>query len=407
MKIKKSIMVVSLLLALVYFLAFFPVTAVQAIEGPEIKIGVAVCITGHGANVGKREAIGAQAAVDVINARGGVDGVPLKLYIEDTASNPQEGVNAVRKLAGDHKVLAIVGPHYSSVGETTFPLGNQLKIIQIAVASSKPGLAAANRPYAFRNTLTEDKVAGAVIREFKKRYGIKKVAIITDIKDAVSRSVGTKVLPPAFKAQGIEVMTGDKPVTFQTNDTQFRAQITKLKAMNPDGIGMGALGPDALNIITEARRQGMKQPFMSTAPIMEGELPEKGGKAVDGTFAGAYWLMDVATKESLDFIKAYQKRNKTMYPGRYTAKPDYYPANAYDAVFMIVEGIKAMCVSNKPEELQMDRDKLMYYMSALRDFKGVASKGFNCVGDGVKDVLVCEAKGGKWVMVSRVPIQMK
>jgi branched-chain amino acid transport system substrate-binding protein len=407
MKIKKSIMVVSLLLALVYFLAFFPVTAVQAIEGPEIKIGVAVCITGHGANVGKREAIGAQAAVDVINARGGVDGVPLKLYIEDTASNPQEGVNAVRKLAGDHKVLAIVGPHYSSVGETTFPLGNQLKIIQIAVASSKPGLAAANRPYAFRNTLTEDKVAGAVIREFKKRYGIKKVAIITDIKDAVSRSVGTKVLPPAFKAQGIEVMTGDKPVTFQTNDTQFRAQITKLKAMNPDGIGMGALGPDALNIITEARRQGMKQPFMSTAPIMEGELPEKGGKAVDGTFAGAYWLMDVATEESLDFIKAYQKRNKTMYPGRYTAKPDYYPANAYDAVFMIVEGIKAMCVSNKAGDLQMDRDKLMYYMSALRDFKGVASKGFNCVGDGVKDVLVCEAKGGKWVMVSRVPIQMK
>ena len=131
----------------------------------------------------------------------------LKLYIEDTASNPQEGVNAVRKLAGDHKVIAIVGPHYSGVGETTFPLGNQLKIVQVAVASSKPGLAKANRPYAFRNTLTEDKIAGAVISAFKKRYNIKNVAIITDIKDAVSKAVGTKVLPPAFKAQGIDVIT--------------------------------------------------------------------------------------------------------------------------------------------------------------------------------------------------------
>ena len=302
----------------------------------------------------------------------------------------------MRKLAGDHKVLAIVGPHYSSMGETTFPLGNRLRVIQIAVASSKPGLAAANRPYAFRNTLTEDKVAGGVIREFKKRYNIKKVAIMTDIKDAVSKSVGTKVLPPAFKAQGIEVMTGDKPVTFQTNDTQFKAQITKLKAMNPDGVGMGALGPDALNIITEARRQGMKQAFMSTAPIMEGELPEKGGKAVEGTFAGAYWLMAVATGESQEFIKAYKKRWKTLYTGPYTEKPDYYPVNAYDAVFMIVEGIKAMCVSNKPGELQMDRDKLMYFMAALRDFKGVASRGFNCVGDGVKDVIVCEIKNARW-----------
>jgi branched-chain amino acid transport system substrate-binding protein len=401
MRRKTSITVTLFVFVLAYVLAIHPVPEAQALEGPEIKIGAAVPITGHGANVGKREAIGAQAAVDVINARGGVNGVPLKLYIEDTASNPQEAVNAVRKLAGDHKVLGIVGPHYSSVGETTFPLGNRLKIIQIAVASSKPGLAAANRPYAFRNTLTEDKVAVAVIGEWKKRYNIKKVAIITDIKDAVSRSVGTKVLPPTYKAQGIEVITGDKPVTFQTNDTQFRAQITKLKAMNPDGVGMGALGPDALNIITEARRQGMKQPFMSTAPIMEGEVPELGGKAVVGTFSGTIWNIDLDTPESKEFVKAYKKRAKTMYTSQYTATPDYYPVNGYDAVFMIVEAIKAMCVSNKPGDLQMDRDKLMYYMAALRDFKGVASRGFNCVGDGIKDVHVFEIKGGHWVPIKK------
>ena len=400
MRRKTSIKMILFLFALVYVLAIHAAPAAQALEGPEIKIGAVCPITGHGANVGKREAIGAQAAVDVINARGGVNGVPLKLYIEDTASNPQDAVNAVRKLAGDHKVLGIVGPHYSSVGETSFPLGNRLRIIQIAVASSKPGLAAANRPYAFRNTLTEDKVAVAVIREWKKRYNIKKVAIITDIKDAVSKSVGTKVLPPAFKAQGIEVMTGDKPVTFQTNDTQFRAQITKLKAMNPDGVGMGALGPDALNIITEARRQGMTQPFMSTAPIMEGEVPELGGKAVVGTFSGTIWNIDLDTPESKEFVKAYKKRAKTMYTSQYTATPDYYPVNGYDAVFMIVEAIKHMCVSNKPGDLQMDQDKLMYYMATLRDFRGVASRGFNCVGDGIKDVHVFEIKGGHWVPIA-------
>ena len=98
----------------------------------------------------------------------GVNGVPLKLIMEDTASNPQEAVNVVRKLVADSKVLAIVGPHYSSEAEATFPLGNQLKIVQICVASSKPGLSAANRPYAFRNTLTEDKIGEAVVRKFKK-----------------------------------------------------------------------------------------------------------------------------------------------------------------------------------------------------------------------------------------------
>ncbi len=373
----------------------------QAIAGKEIRIGAALCITGHGANVGKREAIGAQAAVDVINAEGGVNGVPLKLFIEDTASNPQEAVNVVRKLTADHKVLAIVGPHYSSEAEATFPLGNQLKIVQICVASSKPGLSAANRPYAFRNTLTEDKIGDAVVKAFKKRYNIKKVAIMTDIKDAVSKSVGTVVLPEAFKANGIEVITGTDPVTFQTNDTQFTAQITKLKAMNPDGVGLGALGPDALNIITEARRQGMTQPFMGTAPLMEGEVPQKGGKAVEGTFSGTIWDRSDDSPKSQKFKAAYDKAWQKLYTGEFTKLPDYYAVNAYDAVFMIVEAIKKKGVTNKPEDLEKDRTKIMEYFSTLRTFDGVASKGFNEVGDGIKDVQVYEIKGGMWTAVKQ------
>jgi branched-chain amino acid transport system substrate-binding protein len=397
---RKSLFVMgSLLLALAIAFAIQAPASAQGLAGKEIRIGVAVCTTGTGANVGKREAIGAQAAADVINAAGGVNGLPVKLFIEDTASNPQEAVNVVRKLTGDQKVLAIVGPHYSSEAEATFPLGNQLKIVQICVASSKPGLSAANRPYAFRNTLTEDKIGEAVVKAFKKRYNVKKAAIVADIKDAVSKSVGTDVLPSAFKANGIEVITGTDPVTFQTNDTQFTAQITKLKSMNPDGVGLGALGPDALNIITEARRQGMAQPFMGTAPLMEGEVPQKGGKAVEGTFSGTIWDRSDSSPKSQKFVAAYEKAWNSLYTGEFTKFPDYYAVNAYDAVFMIVDGIKKRGVTNKPEELEKDRAKIMESMASLNDFDGVASKGFDKVGDGVKDVQVYEIKGGAWVQV--------
>jgi branched-chain amino acid transport system substrate-binding protein len=387
--------------SLVSFVAamLIPAASSAQVAGPEIRIGAAFCISGTGANVGKREAIGAQAAVDVINAAGGVNKVPLKLYIEDTASNPQEAVNVVRKLTSDSKVLAIVGPHYSGEAEATFPLGNQLKIVQICVASSKPGVSAANRPYAFRNTLTEDKIADAVVKKFKQRYNIKKVAIMTDIKDAVSKSVGTGVLPEAYKANGIEIITGNDPITFQTNDTQFTAQVTKLKAMNPDGVGLGALGPDALNIITEARRQGMTQFFMSTAPLMEGEVPQKGGKAVEGTFSGTVWDRSDDSPKSKQFVAAYAKAQQTLYSGEFTKIPDYYAANAYDAVFMIVEALQKKNATNKPADLAADRTKIMEYFTTLTDFKGVCSRGFDKVGDGVKDVQVYEIKAGAWVQV--------
>lgn len=56
-----------------------------------------VPVTGPAADVGKREAIGVQAAVDVINGKGGADGKPLKLYFADEGSNPQEAISAVRQ----------------------------------------------------------------------------------------------------------------------------------------------------------------------------------------------------------------------------------------------------------------------------------------------------------------------
>lgn len=370
--------------------------AAQKIAGSEVKIGVVVPVTGQAADVGKREAIGAQAAADVINAKGGVGGVPIKLYFADEGTNPQESISAVRKVAGDDNVLAIVGPHYSGTAEATFPLGNRLKIVQVAVASAKPGVAKANRPYAFRNTLTSDIEAAAVVKAAKQRYNLKRVAIISDTKDAVARALGMGVLPAVLAANGIEVITGKDPVTFQNGDAQFTAQVTRLKALNPDAIGLGALGPDALNIILEARKQGMTQPFLGAAPLMEGNLPERGGKAVDGTFAGSIWDVSLDDPRSKELKAAYAVRAKTMYPGAFTQTPDYYVANAYDALFMIVEAMQKTGVQNRKETLEADRDRIKDYFSKLRDFKGVASKGFNEDGDGLKDVLVMEARDGHW-----------
>lgn len=360
------------------------------------RIGLAVPVTGGGADAGKREAIGAHAAVNAINDAGGIGGNMIELFFGDTGSNPQDAVNAVRKLAGDDKVLAIVGPHYSGVAEATFPLGNRLGIVQIAVASSKPGVAAANRPFAFRNTLTEDKVANAVVAKFKERHNPERVAIITDIKDAVSRSIGTIVLPATLAAAGIELMNPDDPVTFQTGDPQFTAQITSLKAMEPDAVGLGALGPDALNIITEARRQGMTQPFFGTAPLLEGNIPEKGGDAVAGTVAGTIWDYSLADEKSEKFLADYNAVSDTLYPGEFTRRPDYYAVNAYDAVYMIKAAIEAMNIAAGDEGLEENRSRIKDYLAGLDSFDGVASGGFNEVGDGVKSVHVFEIRDGHW-----------
>lgn len=154
----------------------------------KIKIGVIQPLTGVGTDSGQRVHIAMKQAEAEINAAGGIKGMPIEIIITDSASRPTESVMMLRKLAESDKVLAIIGPHYSSEAEVNFPAGNKIGIVQICTASSKPGVAQANRPWAFRNTLTEDKVAIPVVKTVKADYGVKKAALVIDVKEAVCAS---------------------------------------------------------------------------------------------------------------------------------------------------------------------------------------------------------------------------
>src|SRR5678815_5979826 len=94
------------------------------------------------------------------------------------------------------------------------------------------------------------------------RDSIKTAVVLYDSADAVSASEGDKVLPVLLQKNGIEMK--DK-LTYQTKDIDFSAQVTKIKSLNPDGIALGACYQQAANIVREARKQGLKQPFLAGA----------------------------------------------------------------------------------------------------------------------------------------------
>lgn len=368
------------------------------ITGPKIKLGAIFPITGVGADCGMAEHIGAQLAVNEINAAGGICGIPVELITEDSGGHPEEAVAMLRKLAYADKVLAIIGPHYSGEAEVTFPAGNIIGIVQIAVASSKPGVSEANRPWPFRNTLTEDKIAIPVVKTVIADFNIKRVAIMYDSKEAICASLGRIVYPSVMEALGLEILNKDDPITFETGKPHFMAEITRLKALNPDAVMLGALGMDALNIVTEARRQGLMIPFFGGAPLFEGHLPQRGGAVVNDVYGGTIWYYEDPSEKNQRFVAAYAELAMTMYPV-VGPIPTYYAVNAYDAVYMIKEAIEEMGVTNKPEDLAQDRAKIRDYLAQLRDFDGLASRGFNEVGDGIKDVYVLKTLDGKWELV--------
>jgi branched-chain amino acid transport system substrate-binding protein len=366
----------------------------------KIKIGVIQPLTGVGTDSGQRVHIAMKQAEAEINAAGGIKGMPVEIIITDSASRPTESVMMLRKRAESDKVLAIIGPHYSSEAEVNFPAGNKIGIVQVCTASSKPGVAQANRPWAFRNTLTEDKVAIPVVKTVKADYGVKKAALVIDVKEAVCASLGKSVFPEAMKIEGVEIINKDAPITFETNKPEFLAEVTRMIQLKADGCMLASLGPDALNFMTEARRQGVpeKFPFFTGSTVFEGEVPERGGKAVNNLVAGAVWYKENPSPKNQAFVKGFAQMTPKLYP-QLAPFPTYYAVNAYDALYMVKEAMEKTGVSNKPQDLAQDRIKIRDYLAKLKNYDGVGSKGFNSVGDGVKNVSVLRTWNGKWELL--------
>ena len=391
----KLVLFITFMLGLGMSFCFSPLPSVAAepkLAGKEVQIGAAWGLTGTWRDWTTKNAIVAQMAIEEINTAGGIKGVPLRLITYDTASKPMEATRIVRKLADDDKVLAILGPFSTSEAEVAFPVGNKIGIVMISQASSKPGLAKEHRPYAFRNTIDEIEMGKVAVKAFIERYNIKKVAVVHDIKDAIGLTLGSMVLPAVFKKMGVTIVNEGAYVTFQIQDFDFRPQVTKLKGMEFDGIAFGGLYFDAVTFCKELRRQGLKQPLVGGSPFINEYFPKKGGKDVEGTFAPCTFHYSIAPPT---VVAEFVKRAKAK--GFEPPEPIMYDANVYEAIHFLKYVIEKMGVTNKPEDLAQDREKIMKGLSTIKDFKGIVGPvAFNQAGDADKPVFVAEIKGGTW-----------
>jgi branched-chain amino acid transport system substrate-binding protein len=204
--------------------------------GDEIVVGVLVPLTKKGASYGVQSNAATQIAVDEINARGGIKGRKLTTVTLDTEGDNALAIQLARQLIDKHKVLTIHGPQWSAEAEAVFPICERSQILCFSPTSTKPGVSA---PYewAFRNTVDENILVPQTLKWVKDNYPwVKKAAILTDIKDAYSKSLGHDTFRPRLKDFGIEVV---EDVDYVTGDTDFSAHITKIKAKEPDMIAVG------------------------------------------------------------------------------------------------------------------------------------------------------------------------
>jgi len=358
----------------------------------DLKLHGALELSGAGAVSGTNFRDGIVLAVEEINAKGGIGGVPIELICYDTQTLEAEALKAMSRLVDRDRVLVISGPCFSGEFETIAPqLDDRFKTVINSYCSAKPGLSAMSK-WAFRNTLTSDKQLKPVVEAWVKEYKPKKVVIIYDAEDAVSKGEGAGVLPVLFKAHNIEVLD---QLTYRTKDTDYSAQVTKAKALGAEGIGLGSCYQNAAAIAKEMAKQGLNVPIVGGACAGAPGYIEIAGKAAEGTYMStAAWLDDPRPE-----VQAYVKKITAKLNG---AQPPYSGPRAYDIIYSYKHCMEKSGVSNKPGELEQDRNKIRECLGTLKNFPGVAGEiTMDEVRDGAGSSAILKVVNGKYVNMAK------
>ena len=365
-----------------------------------VKVGLLVPITGPSPDWGKKQIISMEMAVEKINRRGGVNGMPVEMFALDTGGDPAKAIEAYGEMADSDRVLAVIGPFVSGTFAALQPETNKEKVCIIATASGRPGLSDLKKyPYAFRMTVTSDKCEGASAKAWIEAHQIKTVVVLYEGEDPYCSDIGKKLWPQIFKGMKVNVLNEKDPILFSAGETHFTEQLNQIQKYNPDGICIAGMPPDAARLIKAIRTGGLKQPILGTMSVATETLVHMAGKDAEGVMSSTLFNPKNPNPKIVRYVKEFKKRCGETYTD-VSCESDQFDVVVYDILQFVVNIMKKANVTGDPAQLQENRDRIRDGLARMKSWRGTAGiMAFDKKGDGIRTIHIVQVKDGKWQLM--------
>lgn len=361
-------------------LAVSAMTLSPGARAEDVKLGIVQSTSGGSAALyGVMQKNGAELAVAEINAAGTLGDLKLVPIHQDDAGDRGQAVNLFQRLINQDKVKVLFGPTLTTSAFAADPIANAAKVPVIASSNTAPGVPAIGE-YIFRTSAPESSVFPGVLAYAQKRFSPKTAAQIYGIDDVLMKAA-YGVHKAALDKAGIKILATE---TFQKGDVDYSAQLTKIKATNPDIIVVGGLAEETANIVRQARQLGIPQStvFLGANAAISTKLADLAGPAAEGFLVGSGWFIDYDNPINKKFVAAYS--------AKYGAAPDTFAAQAYAAVYIFADALKRAGGAADPA-------KLRAAIAATKDFPtALGPFSFDKDREPQLAAKVLELKGGKF-----------
>lgn len=300
-------------------------------EAATFRIGAPTCITGAGAPYGTGMVRMLVAAANAVNAAGGAAGQRFEVFSEDTQTQPQAAVLAVKKLIEINKVQALLGIWSSGESLATLPLANDANLLFMN-CSGAPALSvppANAKGLSYRYQATNDRF-GRAFAEIATREGFKRPA--TMAFNNASGIGNTEGFRKAWEARGGKVV---ESVVYEPSQPTYRSELQKVLAAKPDVIVTGSYLADTSIIMREWFVGGEDNKWIMPGWAANADLVKAvGADVVEGVIS-----VESISNEGSAAFKAYDEAyRKTMNaPGLGNA----YAAMTWDMIVVLALAMEA------------------------------------------------------------------
>jgi branched-chain amino acid transport system substrate-binding protein len=301
--------------------------AAFAQSGPAIKLADVAELSGGGATVGTNWRNGIDLAIEEINAKGGILGKKLEVTHADSQSNPGVARAQVQK-ALDNEPYALLGPGYSGSVKVTAPLAAEAGLAQI-MGGEAAELTQSGNKFLFRTSFGQQSSMPKVAKYINDDIKAKSVAIVWVNNDFGKG--GRDVISKEFARYGIKVAAD---LSTEAGQADFAADVSKIKAANPDAVFIYLNEEESARILKELKRQGVTAPLIGETTLVGQKVVELAGEAANG----ARGHVGLTTDAPVDLVKAFREK----FVKKYNYIPDHNGIKGYLAIYMIKAATEKM-----------------------------------------------------------------
>ncbi len=243
----------------------------------EKVIGLAAPLQGQNATLGEQMRRGAQAAIDDINATGGVRGELLSLDARDDACDPRKAVEVANALVA--KGVKLVAGHYCS--GSSIPAAKIYEaagVLQISPASSLPKFTDEGGWNVFRTAARDDAQGSFAGRFMGGKYKDAKIAILAD--QSPSNAANAAMAKAALNAMGVsEAISAEYIAGAKT----YNELTQRMADAGVTVIYIAGAYPEAAAVLREMKALGRSVQMISDDALATDEFWNQAGNLGEGT----------------------------------------------------------------------------------------------------------------------------